>query len=190
MTVCFEHKGVIFRQVEEGDLGFLVSLRNDFTTWRELGDPRLLKIGAQKKWLEGLQQSQDRFYFIAGTEAYKRIKGLPEQLAVDRIALVRMDEYDVVNRSIRIGTDVAPELRGQGYGTRIFQAMESYAFDFLGVHRVWLLVLETNAQARALYAKRGFKLEGRMRQAIFRDGAWRDYLMMSLLEPEYRKRNS
>lgn len=175
MTVYFEFQGVSFREIEEGDLSFIQSLRNDFSTWSQLGDPRPLKPGLQKKWLEGLGGSGDRFYFIATT-------------AEDGpVGLIRMDEYDPFHRSIRIGTDVLPALRGKGLGNRIFSAIEKYAFDYLGVHRVWLLVLESNKKARGLYSKRLFRQEGKMREAIYRDGKFINYVIMSLLEADYRK---
>lgn len=170
MTDYFQHSGIVFRDVSEQDLPFIMKVRNDFSTWTNLGDPRILKPGLQKKWLEGLGNSSDRLYFVASSKEHPQI------------GLVRMDEYDLVNRSIRVGTDVSPDLRRQGFGDRIFSAMESYAFDYLGLHRVWLLVLDSNKAARKLYTKRGFQVEGRMRQAVFRAGAWRDYISMSLLE--------
>lgn len=176
MSIYFEYLGISFREIEEKDLSFIQSLRNDFSTWTQLGDPRPLKAGLQKKWLDGLGGSADRLYFIAETKEE------------GSIGLIRMDEYDPFHRSIRVGTDVVPGLRGKGLGKRIFEAIEKYVFDYLGVHRVWLLVLESNQRARELYSKRGFEVEGKMREAIFRGGAYHDYVMMSLLEKYYRAR--
>jgi RimJ/RimL family protein N-acetyltransferase len=58
----------------------------------------------------------------------------------------------------------------------------------MNLNRLWLLVLESNAHAIRLYQKQGFRLEGRMRQAVFRDGRYVDYLVMSILDGEYRTR--
>jgi RimJ/RimL family protein N-acetyltransferase len=102
------------------------------------------------------------------------------------IGLVRMDEHDAMNASIRVGADVVSGLRGRGYGRKIYEAIKKYCFHYLNVHRVWLLVLETNKHARRLYKKQGFRVEGKQRKAIFRDGEYLDYVMMSILEDEYR----
>jgi len=40
--------------------------------------------------------------------------------------------------------------------------------------------------AKRLYEKVGFKEEGIMREAIFRNGVYHDYVVMSILEDEYR----
>jgi RimJ/RimL family protein N-acetyltransferase len=170
--IYFEHGGIRFRSIREEDLPFIQELRNDPSTWMHLGDPRPLKRGIQKKWLESLDSSSDRFYYIAENET-----GLP-------IGLVRMDEYDPVNRSIRVGADVVPAQRRKHYGLAIYQAIKEYGFRHLGLHRIWLLVLSTNTAARALYKGAGFSVEGTLRQAVFRNGKWVDYVSMSILEGE------
>jgi len=48
-------------------------------------------------------------------------------------------------------------------------------------------VLETNQHAKRLYEKQGFITEGRLRDAVFRDGKYVDYIIMSILETEYQK---
>lgn len=172
--IYFEHGGLRFRSITIEDLPFIQELRNDPSTWMQLGDPRPLKPGLQKKWLESLDSSSDRFYYIVENGT-----GLP-------VGLVRMDEYDPVNRSIRVGADVAPAQRRKHYGLAIYQAIKQYGFAHLGLHRIWLLVLATNTAARALYKAVGFLSEGTLRQAVFRNGKWVDYISMSILEKENR----
>jgi diamine N-acetyltransferase len=53
------------------------------------------------------------------------------------------------------------------------------------MNRLWLLVLENNEPAKNLYKKMGFVNEGVQRQAIFKEGQYHDYIMMSLLRGEY-----
>lgn len=178
--IYFQGGALGFREITEDDLPLLTEMRNDFSTWTQLGDPRVLKPGLQRRWLESLNQKADTLYFMA-IPMIGDHRGKP-------VGLVRMDEYDQVNRSMRVGADVVPTLRHRSFGDQIYDAIESYCFDFLGLHRIWLLVRDGNEVGRHLYLKRGFKLEGRMRSAIFRWGKWIDYLMMSMLEPEYRKK--
>jgi len=73
--------------------------------------------------------------------------------------------------------------RGQGIGTRLFAAVEDWARE----HRVWrmeLRVSSLNERGQALYRKRGFGIEGRIRSGVFRQGGWTDdFWMAKLLEP-------
>lgn len=171
----FEFGTIAFRPVAESDLELIRRLRNDGSTWANLGDPRPLSEADQKSWLAGLGLRSGKFYFMAMDPPSQWVLGL-----------IRMDEYDPLNRSIRVGADVVPELRGKGFGSRIYTAIKKYCFDILNVHRIWLAVLENNEVALKLYAKTGFSREGCYRSAIYRDGKYLDYVLMSLLESEYR----
>ncbi len=170
----FLHDNLGLRVVEEPDLEAIRSLRNDPSTWVHLTDPHLITCDAQRRWFDGLAGRPDRIYFTVFDETHPFI------------GIVRMDEYDPTNRSIRVGADVVPLLRNRGYGRKIFSAIKKYCFDILNLHRIWLAVLENNGHALRLYQKQGFQVEGRYRGAIFRDGRYLDYVLMSLLEKEYR----
>jgi len=65
------------------------------------------------------------------------------------------------------------------YGSRIFELVVDYCFNQLNMHRLWLLVLSQNKIAKHIYEKHGFEVEGVQRQAIFRNGKYVDYIMMS-----------
>ena len=76
---------------------------------------------------------------------------------------------------------------GQGYGTEATRLMLDHAFGTLGLHRIALYVFEFNERAIRAYQRCGFLLEGRSREAIFRDGRWWDELAMSILESDWRR---
>jgi hypothetical protein len=68
--------------------------------------------------------------------------------------------------------------------------MLSHAFDTLNLHRVALSVFEFNERAIRSYRSCGFTVEGRSREAIWREGRWWDEITMSILEPEWRARQT
>lgn len=78
------------------------------------------------------------------------------------------------------------DLWGRGYGTEATRLMLDHAFGSLGLHRVSLAVFAFNERAIRSYRKVGFVVEGRAREAIFRDGRFWDEISMSVLEPEWR----
>jgi RimJ/RimL family protein N-acetyltransferase len=82
------------------------------------------------------------------------------------------------------------ELWGRGYGTEATELMLGHAFGNLGLHRVSLAVFAFNERAIRSYRKVGFVVEGRAREAIFRDGRFWDEISMSILEPEWRALHS
>ena len=172
-----------FRPIEERDLELMRQLRNEESTWMSLTDPHLVTERQQKLWFEKITTASDRAYF----SVFRVESTYPIKVIGEFIGIIRMDEYDTTNRSARIGCDVVPEKRGIGYGTKIFKAIMQYLFNNIGLHRLWLLVLEDNDVAIRLYKGVGFREDGLMRQAVYRDGRYKDYIVMSLLHDEYRE---
>lgn len=78
------------------------------------------------------------------------------------------------------------DLWGRGYGTEATRLMLDHAFSTMGLHRVSLAVFSFNERAIRSYEKVGFVVEGRAREAIFRDGRFWDEISMSMLASEWR----
>lgn len=171
----FEYAGVRIRPIEEPDLARMVELRANPDVWMHLGNIGMIGLAQQHHWFAHLHNSATaRYYILCSAD-------------IDFLGIVRTDEIDVINRSMRIGGDILPEYQGKGYGRKMFALLKTYCFDYLNMHRLWLLVLDTNTRAMALYTKSGFVEEGRQREAIYRAGAYADYIMMSMLRSEYLK---
>ena len=75
---------------------------------------------------------------------------------------------------------------GRGYGTEATRLMLEHAFRTLHLHRVALAVFEFNERAIRAYRRCGFVVEGRAREAIWRDGRWWDEITMSILDTEWQ----
>src|SRR5688500_11392438 len=74
---------------------------------------------------------------------------------------------------------------GRGLGTEATTLMLEHAFGRLGLHRVGLSVFSYNLRAIRAYEKAGFRMEGRLREAISRDGRYWDEVQMGILADEW-----
>lgn len=74
---------------------------------------------------------------------------------------------------------------GKGYGTDTVRVVLRYAFTELNLRRVTLGVFAYNARAIRAYEKAGFKVEGRLRQYLARDGQRYDMIIMGMLREEW-----
>ncbi|SDY85800.1 GNAT family N-acetyltransferase [Hymenobacter psychrophilus] len=74
---------------------------------------------------------------------------------------------------------------GQGIGTEVTRRVVALGFEQLQLHRIMLTVSEPNQGGVTAYLRAGFQLEGRLRQACYRDGAFHDKLLMSVLRAEW-----
>ena len=74
---------------------------------------------------------------------------------------------------------------GHGYGTEATRLIVGHAFDVLGLHRIGLSVFAFNERAIRSYRSVGFVVEGRAREAIWREGRWWDEISMSILSDDW-----
>ena len=65
--------------------------------------------------------------------------------------------------------------------------MMDHAFGGLGLHRVGLTVFSFNDRAIRSYRSVGLVVEGRAREAIWREGRWWDEISMSLLDSDWKE---
>lgn len=73
-----------------------------------------------------------------------------------------------------------------GYGTDTMRTLCRFGFEEMNLHRIQMEVIAGNDRALHVYKKIGFKVEGTRREAHFRHGAYRDSIVMGLLEGELR----
>ncbi len=79
------------------------------------------------------------------------------------------------------------EYWGKGYGTEAMKLVLRFAFTELGLHRVSLDVFEYNPRGVKSYEKAGFRMEGRVREMILRDGQRSDVFFMGVLREDWLK---
>lgn len=160
--------------LEKGHLESLRQLRNNPQIWRYLTSVLPIDPKSQISWFKQLQSDKNRKYFAI-------------EKSGQFVGVVRTDEWDQVNQSVRVGIDILPNHQRQGIANRAYNLLLNYFFNQVNINRVWLLVAEFNTPALNLYRKLGFQKEGIQRQALYRDGKRHDYIMMSLLRDGYKK---
>lgn len=75
----------------------------------------------------------------------------------------------------------------KGYGREAILLLLDYAFGFMNFHRVSIGVVGFNKHALDFYEQIGFKREGIQRDGYFYNHKYHDFVMMSILENEFRQ---
>ncbi len=79
---------------------------------------------------------------------------------------------------------------GKGIGTEVTEQILKIGFAENKLNRIMLTVSEPNIGGIKAYERAGFKIEGRLRQASFRDNEFHDKLIMSILKLEWENNNN
>jgi RimJ/RimL family protein N-acetyltransferase len=77
---------------------------------------------------------------------------------------------------------------GKGIGTEAMRPMLKFAFEELNLRRISLGVFAYNLRAIRSYEKVGFKVEGRLREIVFRDGKRSDMIVMGIFRNEWKEK--
>ncbi len=85
-----------------------------------------------------------------------------------------------------VGGDICVNFRGKGYGKIMYALIFKLGFEIMGLHRLWLSVIEYNTVARNLYNSIGFVETGLQREAIYKDGVYYNYVYMDIIRGEQK----
>ena len=152
--------------------------------WRN--DPRVIEfLGANFLFIG--PEIDDRWF-----DAYVAARDRAVRLTIETdgrpIGCVNLTNIHPINRSAEFSIMIGdPDCWSKGFGKAATIAMLDHGFRDLNLNRVFLHVLVENARAVKMYESVGFRREGLLRQAVFKDGEFRDELLMSLLQSDYRR---
>lgn len=91
------------------------------------------------------------------------------------------------HRHSEIGIEIAKAYQGQGFGTEAINWTLKFAFEEAGLHKVNIGCFEYNTEARRLYERLGFKVEGIGREMFRFQGKWWDDYTLGMLDREWEE---
>ncbi len=106
------------------------------------------------------------------------------------VGFIRLHDLDLQARKATLRILIAPEMQNRGYGSDALHTLIHFCFAELGLHRLGLIVLESNERALAVYQRLGFVVEGRERESVWSMGHWQAMLHMGLLAHEWHEESN
>jgi RimJ/RimL family protein N-acetyltransferase len=74
----------------------------------------------------------------------------------------------------------------KGYGVEAARLLINYGFQQLNLHRISSSAIAYNDRSITLHKKLGFREEGRLRQAMFKNGQYHDRVEFGILREEWK----
>jgi RimJ/RimL family protein N-acetyltransferase len=119
------------------------------------------------------------------------IFGIRTRKELSLIGFVALGNINSSTREAWVGIAIGDRgYQGRGYGADAMNIIVRFAFLELNLNRISLDVFEYNNRGIRSYEKVGFKLEGRERESIYRDGKWWDTLYMGILRKDWEEKRT
>lgn len=167
-----ENKRIYLRALEPNDYKTSIQWRKDDAIWDMLGGTKYFVSEAyEKKWVEDtIFNSKDVKLAICLCKDDKYIGN------------VYMTDIDNLKRSchshIMIGDK---DCWGKGYAREALLEAIDYMFKERNIHRIQANILESNVQSLRMHEKCGYKIEGLMRESVFKNGKYQNQYILSIL---------
>ncbi|TDB75213.1 GNAT family N-acetyltransferase [Micromonospora sp. KC723] len=88
------------------------------------------------------------------------------------------------HQAAKLGYAINADHWGHGYATDAARTIVNFGFEELKLHRITAAIGPDNAASIAVAKRLGMQYEGRLRDHVFTNGAWRDSLLYSILGQE------
>jgi RimJ/RimL family protein N-acetyltransferase len=180
-VIFLRSKKVILRPINrETDLPKLIKWINDPEIRRFLLPYLPVSHEMEQEWLDSLEKS-----------AANQIVLAIETLDGNFIGTMGIHHINWKDRTAVTGTLIgekkyrSTKRRRKGYGTDAKMAVLDYIFNTLNLRKVCSSVIVFNERSLHYSLKCGYKIEGRRRKQIFKDGEYYDEIMLGVFKEEW-----
>lgn len=162
--------------------------RDDLPTvneWRN--NPDLIALlGAPYRYINC--EVDDRWFDVYMNNRAKEVRCTVTDENGDVLGLISLTGIDSLNQTAELHIMLAPEHQNKGAGSFAVKEMLSHAFRNLNLRRIELSVLNDNARAKHVYEKLGFQIEGVKKQAVYKNGKFKDMAFYAILKDDWQNR--
>ncbi len=170
-------KKVRLREYRKEDIPLRLNYINDAEMLNLLisGIPYPITLHEEEKWLESISALGDTYKFAIETIEDKQF-----------IGGCSINDVDWKNSVAAVGIFIGEkDCWGKGYGTDAMRTLISFIFTQMNMNKIKLTCYSFNGRAIKSYEKCGFKVEGILRQEIYKDGHYHDKVIMGILREEF-----
>lgn len=169
---------IYLRALEVEDYKTSIQWRQNEHIWDMVGGPKyFVSESYEKKWVENaIFNTKDIRLAICLLDDNKYIGN------------VYMTDINEINRSCQSHIIIGNEdYWGQGYAKEALLKAVAYMFNERNINRIQAYILESNEQSLRMHQKCGYKIEGILRESVFKAGRYQNQYLLSLLRKDYEE---
>lgn len=176
MTEKYADETIYLRPMTYEDTDNIIKWRNSDAVRSHFIYQELFTAESHEHWIKTMIETGKAVQMIICEKAGDKPVGSVYIRDIDRVH--HKGEYGIF-----IGE---PSARGRGIGTAAAALMICFAFEELGLHRLFLRVFADNGQAVASYEKAGFQKEAYLREDVCIGGSYHDIILMAVLNGDLK----
>ena len=167
------------RAIEQEDLEFVRSLINDPEIEKTIvGWALPISRKDEERWYASFSNSEKSIRYIIEDAQ----QGIP-------VGLTGIGNIDMKNGCAKMmGIRIAPNVQSRGLATDSYMTMFHYAFCELRLHRLETSAFVDNFASLRFQEKLGCKREGIRREAVYKDGRYRDIVTLGCLKDDFMEK--
>ncbi|WP_425447222.1 GNAT family N-acetyltransferase [Dethiothermospora halolimnae] len=177
----FNGEKIILREYREEDLDKLLKIMNEVEYKRN--------VASRIPYPVTLKDVKEDFEKISGYKDYYdfAIESIDKGQYIGECGIKSVDWK---NRKTEIYIFLGKDYLDKGYGTDAMEVLLNFIFNEMNLHKVKLTVFSFNTRAIRCYEKCGFKIEGTLRDELYKGGKYHHIIEMGILKDEYLDRCS
>jgi RimJ/RimL family protein N-acetyltransferase len=173
-------KSVLLRPVKRSDISYFLKWFNDLEVLQYLTLYLPMTEMVEEKYIEELGTTRAKSDVLFVIEAI-------EDASTKPIGNCGLQEVDSKDHKAMFGMVIGEkDYWSKGYGTEAARLLINYGFQQLNLHRVSSGAFAFNERSIKLHKKVGFREEGRLREAFFKNGQYHDLVLFGILREEWR----
>lgn len=173
-------KSVLLRPVTRSDISHFLKWCNDPEVIQYLGLYMPMIEMSLEKFIEELATTRAKSEVLLVIEATEGDSTRP----IGNCGLHGIDSKD---RNATFGIVIGEkDYWSKGYGMEAARLLINYGFQQLNLHRISSYAFDFNERSIKLHKNLGFREEGRLRQATFKNGQYHDHVQFGLLREEWK----
>lgn len=168
---------ISFVPVEVEHLPLMVKWRNDPFVANTMFDREKFTLEKQTVWFKKTRNDDTRIQFIILDKKTKAPIGAINLMHIDKVNGNCDWGYYIGEENFRMG----------GYAIEAEYLILKYAFEQIGLHKVYCQTFAYNRKVISIHSKFGFATDGVLRQHFKSENGFEDVVVMSLLRSEFGK---
>lgn len=168
---------LVLKLLDEQDEYDIIKWRNQKDVIDRMFSFKGVTLSEHRNWFADYVKDDSRIEFIIIKKEDKK-----------KIGTIGLSCIDYRNQKAEYGILIGEKQeRGRGYAREASIAIISYGIAELNLHKIGLSVFSDNIDAINLYRRLGFKEEGILRQEKYKDGSFKDVMIMAILREDWIK---